>query len=69
MMMMNKTYVGNAILLLSFVFWMWVSITIMEVYGEWIGTQGLFPAFILLSVLVIFLSRFSVEWVVNKLWP
>lgn len=69
---MIKTYVGNTCLVVWLLFCLWVGVIIVDSQGvwlDWLTGNGLFTGFILLWVLVLFLGRFSIEWVVNKLWP
>lgn len=65
-MKMNKKYVGNSVLVAWFIFGMWAGMEVFQSYGAVLGS--LFPAYLMVWVLVIFQGRFAIEWVINKLW-
>lgn len=68
-MRMNKNYFGNSVLIAWLIFGLWAGTKIVMTYGETMHNIGFnLPAFMILWVLVIFLGRFSIEWVINKLW-
>jgi len=66
---MNKKYFGNSVLAAWLVFSLWAGMEIVLTYGEIMHNSGFnLPAFMMLWLLVIFLGRFVIEWVINKLW-
>jgi len=66
---MNKKYFGNSVLIAWLVFSIWAGMEIVLTYGEIMNNVGFnLPAFMMLWLLVIFLGRFVIEWVITKLW-
>ena len=64
-----KSLVGSAILVMWLLFCLWAGTTVVMTYGEAMFLTGInLPAFMLLWVLVIFLGRFSIVWLIDKLW-
>lgn len=68
-MKMNKKYVGNSVLAAWLIFGLWVGTEIVLTYGETMHNIGFnLPAYMIAWIVVIFLGRFAIEWVINKLW-
>jgi hypothetical protein len=64
-----KSLVGSAILVMWLLFCLWAGTTLVIEYGEAMFLTGInLPAFMLLWVLVIFLGRFAIVWLIDKLW-
>ncbi len=66
---MNKVFFGNSILIIWFLFGLWAGTELVVQYGErMFSAYFSLPAYLIVWVLVIFLGRFYIEKVINKLW-
>jgi len=66
--MNKKAIFGNSCLVAWLVFSLWMGMELVFFYGETMQEKFPFVAFLLVWVLAIFVGRFFIEWIINKLW-
>jgi hypothetical protein len=62
----TKEITGSLILIVYLILGLWAGMEVLQSYGDALGS--LFPAYLMVWVLVLFSGRFAIVWLLNKLW-